>query len=946
MDEEVKALKSELALLKRQFSERVDTVESRLNSLLSPEAHQGHQPSDILILKDNSQPVKKPLRTEVKAAAKNKPEPSKPSFISLFFQAILASLFDWFSPASKIYQSYKARGMLGIFILTIAGIGLTLAGFGYLMQLLIDQLGAGSKSLLMCFAAILVMGLGIGLKLKTKFDEFSTAIVTLGILLSYSTVYFSGSVYGIIPTVIVLLLYLLIALICHVLALWLETKIVAGLGIIGIATMPILSNTIQIEPLYYLLSLAFVTASSLILAYKKSESWLANLTLAFCIIALEWTISSGAMNVSAWIVNVFYLLFFTYITVSLLKNVKPNPKTLIFLAALVGSILVLFSQVSELFSIQMSLAFAFNALVTTCISVIFYKIRHTLTHFIVLLATLWTVLAVISAISNAYWGIAWAIEGIMLLLIARRYQMPKVVNQAQILTATALLYSLSAIAMYFPLPALKTIDGWVLSLVIVIIIGTWQRLINSTVVFDKLTQHKVKPILQLLEVIWLSILLIGSLHVWVGNWTGAVVILLQIAWLFRAKQCKQVTIEIFTAALILVPLFYLYQGVLIADSYRFMMLPLFAKVAIISAFCQLWLWSAFYRKYMPNSTINNIAEAARVLFYLLIPICWVASTIRRFDENALTIIWLSPLIALFFAHKIKHHLLIKEAKILTVLASITFILIAGQLKLTYGLISLLGFIVFYGTAFYVDQKYVDQKSIYKGHVDKKGKNSPLSKFICSWGLISLGLSIPSMIGFHTDSLLIGLVIASMLWVSYLSLVNRSNYFKSNETFITVINAILIVLAWLLTIDNPMFICIPILFLLTTTYQKKTLFFNTQLGTLFGLNTDLFLHSIMTISYVTLFSSLAEYRLHLLIAPALAIHGALILFMKDRRVFTVKYSFGLILLGITKLALIDAENALLWQKVILFMGIGIFILAASFWYQKIITRVDTELMETP
>ena len=82
-----------------------------------------------------------------------------------------------------------------------------------------------------------------------------------------------------------------------------------------------------------------------------------------------------------------------------------------------------------------------------------------------------------------------------------------------------------------------------------------------------------------------------------------------------------------------------------------------------------------------------------------------------------------------------------------------------------------------------------------------------------------------------------------------------------------------------------------------------------------------------------------YRVELLIAPALAVHGAMILFLKDRRITTVKYSFVLILLGIVKLAMIDAANALLWQKVILFMGIGIFILLASFWYQKLANRVE-------
>ncbi len=67
---------------------------------------------------------------------------------------------------------------------------------------------------------------------------------------------------------------------------------------------------------------------------------------------------------------------------------------------------------------------------------------------------------------------------------------------------------------------------------------------------------------------------------------------------------------------------------------------------------------------------------------------------------------------------------------------------------------------------------------------------------------------------------------------------------------------------------------------------------------------------------------------------------MILFLKNRNTTTIKYSFLLISLGIMKLALIDAANALLWQKVLLFMGIGIFILFASFSYQKLMEKMST------
>ena len=941
MNEEVNALKSELALLKLQFSERVGAVENRLNSLLAQGRTQAaYQEQNINQVEEYSADVRQEQTPEAALsiattitsdeylASSNEWEaltPAEPSIITLFFQAILSSVFDWLSPVTKIYQSYKERGMLGIFMLTIVGIGLTLAGFGYLMQLLIDQLGAGSKSLLMGAAAIFVMGLGIGLKIKTRFAEFATAIVTLGILLSYSTVYFSGSVYSLLPTIAVFILYLAIALTCHAIALWLDTKVVAALGVVGIAIMPILSNTISIEPIYYLLSLAFVVCSSLILAYRHLGQWLAHLSLAFTIISLEWIIGFENVLISVWVVNLFYLLFFAYVISALLKEKAPINQTLVFLAALVGASVLVFFQATDIFTTQISFSFALNGIIAITASMFFYQVKRELTPFLILLSASWGVLAIVSAISDAYWGIAWAIEGILLLSIGRKYKISAAINQGQALTAIALLYSLSALAIYFPLPALTSVDGWLLSMMIVAIIATWQRLINNTEVFNELTQNKIKPFLQLLEAVCLSVLVIANANIWLGNWTGSIVIMVQLALLFRAKNCKQVTIEVFAVILILVPIFYAYKGVLMANSYRFMMLPLFAQLAVVSAFLQLWLWSAFYRKYQVDSPIKYFAESARILFYLLIPICWVGSVIRRFDEASLMLLWLSPLLALLFARKVKHPLLFKETKLLTGLASLFFAIIIGQLTLLNSIIALLGFSSFYAIAYLLNRK----------------DSAPIYQFICSCGLLSLGFALPNIIAFQTSNLLYGVIFSAIYWASAFNAINLSEHLKRNETFIIAVNLILVAASWSLVSSSVSYALVPAIFLISALYQKEQKFKQTRLGKALNLNGDLFFHSIAAMTYVTMFYALTEYRIDLLIAPALAMHGALILFLKDRRLTTVKYSFGLILLGIIKLAMIDAGSALLWQKVILFMGIGVFILVASFWYQKLVSAAEVQ-----
>jgi len=936
MNEEITALKSELALLKLQFSERVNAVESQLNTLLEKNSIPPNQENITHQLSNKAQVKEKQLaKTSSEYLVVQEQEqisvPTKPSFFIIIFQAMLTSIFDWLSPVIDIYQSYKVRGMLGVFTLTIVGIALTLAGFGYLMQLLIDQLGAGSKSLLMSLVAVSVIVLGISLKMKTRFAEFASAIVTLGILLAYSTVYFSGSVYGILPNIVILLLYLLIALTCHGLAIWLDTKVVAGLGIIGIATMPILSNTMHFEPFYYLLSLAFVIASSLLLAYRKDQPWLGNLSLAFTIVALEWIIGIESVAVSAWLVDIFYLLFFIYVVTSLFKKANFEPhnhkRTLLFSSALIGSTVLLFFQANNLFSAQMSLCFALNTFIATAVSIVFYRAQHKLTHFLVLISTLWAVLTVISTVSDAYWGIAWAVEGLLLLLLGRRYAMSSVINQGQVLSALALLYCYFALAPYFPLPALKSADGWLLSIVIIALVGFWQRILNNPASFDNLTHEKIKAVLQLLEVIWLAVLSIACANIWLGEWTGASVLLLQLVLLFRAKYCKQVTIEIFAALLMLVPLLYIYNGALMVDSYRFTELPLFAKLSVVSVFSQLWLWSAFYRKYQPNSRVKNLAESLRILFYLLLPICWLGSVIRRFDENSLLILWLSPLIALFLAQKIKHRLLSLESKILTGLTSLFFIAAIGELTLTHSILTLLGFSFFYLIAYVLNRK----------------APKPIYQFVCSWGILSLGAAIPIMVGTFTSSVFYGLSVASIYWSLAFNNMSQSEHLKSNELFITLGNLILVIFGWILIFCEPRYACLPIIFLLGTIYHKEASFKASRLALLLKSNTDLFLHSIMAITYVTLFVALNEFRLDLLIAPLLAVHGALLLFLKNRRVTTIKYSFLLIILGIVKLAMIDTVNALLWQKVVLFMGIGLFILAATFWYQKLVN--NTEVVST-
>ncbi|TKB46588.1 DUF2339 domain-containing protein [Thalassotalea mangrovi] len=933
MSNDILALKCELLLIREQLNQQLDGIEKRLDDL----TEKGHQnvvtetasPQQLSVQADtnpvntapgNNSAAEQSGQSTIQEADCSQPAPW--SFLATILRSLLSVLFDWFAPVRNIYRSYQQRGLLGIFILTVIGIGLTLSGFGYLMQLVIDQMGAGAKSLLMAGAAAGVIGIGIGLKLKTIHHEFASAIIALGVLLGYSTVYFSGSVYELIPQLAILILYLGVALLCHFLAYVFDTKIVAAMGIIGIATMPILSDSIHIDTDYYLASLIFVGCSSLILAYRIVGQWLAHLTLAFVVASIEWLIGPESLSISGWFISVFYLMFYAYTLLSLLKQKSSVQKNLIFLAAVFGSTILLFLQTTDISSWQVTTLFLINTLIALGTSVLLHKLYRSLAPFYILLTAAWAAFSIISLFSQAYWGIGWAAEGLLLLYLGQRYQLSATINQGQALTAIAMLFCGFALAPYFPLPALQTIDGWSISIVMLIALSGWRYLLGYSESFDPPTRQYVKPAVQLLEMVWLSILVISASHLLIGNWTGVIILLLQIGLLFRAKRISHSGIELFAAALILVSLSYAYQGALLAESFRFTHLPWFAKFAVISAFLQLWLWSAFYRKFQPNSRYRAFSEHARILFYMLIPVCWLGTAVRRLELDVLAVIWLSPLTALLISKYVKHDFLVKEVKVLIFLASLAVVLGIGIVDPILSVIALTGITGVYLLAWYFNNRYP----------------SNLYHFVVIIGIISMGLALPNLIGSVADSLLFGIISASLYWTVCLNLSQESGYLRTIKTLTQIINVLLLVCAWVLIDSNPLYATVPCLLVAGILYRRAERFETSDIGIRLHGNLTVPLNSIFAITYVLVLLAISGFRADLLIAPVMAVHGAAILFLKARTPQTIKFSFTLIFLGIAKLSLIDAANALLWQKVILFMGIGIFILVASFWYQKAIKTV--------
>lgn len=952
LNREIESLKKELADLKSQIDSKSAMLANKIEALEARANANPQQQAEF----DTVQPsYKRVASPQAKHETTNvKPKEKRPSFIEKAFSHVMAFLFEWFDPITAIYKNYQARGMLGIFLLTLSGVVLVLAGFAYLMQLVIDELGAGSKSALLGSSAVAVVVGGLYLKVKTKYAEYASAIVGLGLLLCFITIYFVGSVYSLLPALVTLGVYALIAFSCHYLALYLETKVVAAMGIVGITLIPLIADASTIAPGFYLLAVFLVSVSSLYLAYRYLGQWLSNLTFVFCFISLGWISSNANIEMAAWMINAFYVQFFCYLIFCLYQQggqtQKVTHRLMLCLAANFGASLLLLLQSEQFSFVELSFQFSLNAVISFLVAYALFRERHQYTYLAMVIGAAWLVLTIVALLSERYWGIAWAIEGLLLIYMSQRYGLAKLLHHGQALCAIAIGYCALAIYPYFPSPALLSTDGWLIVFVIAASISIWRRLIANA---DPTSNIKlVYPTLIFVEAAWLSTLALSCAYIWLGLWAGLSAIIVQLAILFRARQTSHAQLELLAAALILFPLAYTLNGANQVDAFSFSLLPLFAKLSLILAFTQLWLWSAFYRKFYPTSQFAGVSELARLAFYFLLPICWIGSAFRFLEDDIFIVLWLSPMLSLLLAYWVKSSLIAKQSKVLCVLLVILTLFklmlsegyISGLRNWLSDTISIVGLIILVATAFYLPQKDLQQNSACRFIQSTIVNFAAIVLAFFFAGSITHSFVLQDQIIF-VQLIPLLLITAYSLWA--LADSARFEVFARNSRFHQIVLSLITLCSWFLLANgsqsNWHFVLYPCLILVGVAYSLVTHASSREqnLSALHALtqtkNADLIAHSYAVVTYLLFFAHMSYLNFDLAIAPVLAAHGAAILFLKNRRVQTVRYSFALILIGIAKLALIDAAQVVLWQKVILFIGIGAFILFASFWYQKLVAK---------
>ncbi|MFT5924441.1 MAG: hypothetical protein ACI9LE_001440 [Paraglaciecola sp.] len=204
----------------------------------------------------------------------------------------------------------------------LIGIALLVRGFGYLAQLLVGELGTGSKSLLLFMIAIGVTIGGVYLANRQQYLEISSAIVSLGLLLNFVTAYVAGSFYQLLPGWMLLLSYLVIACTGFILANIFDTKIVSALAVIGGGAIPLISQLDQLGTTYYLIGLGFMVLASLYQASNKNWQWLGFVSVLVAYSCMEYLLLTRTIkHILGFFSRGIYCVFLLHICTLLNKQV-------------------------------------------------------------------------------------------------------------------------------------------------------------------------------------------------------------------------------------------------------------------------------------------------------------------------------------------------------------------------------------------------------------------------------------------------------------------------------------------------------------------------------------------------------------------------------------------------------------------------------------------------
>jgi hypothetical protein len=895
-----------------------------------------------------------------------------------YFSASLGPFTAIGDQLKAFYNHYQAKGLGPVFLMTVAGIITLTLGFAYLFQYSINNwLSETGKAILVFASANTILGGALLLrKRRSDMEDFSLALVGLGLILNYLSTYFIGPYFQLVPNGVCFILLLVISLTGFALSIKLASKVISLIVLMGGSAVPLILVSGSHAPLLYLPYLLLIGCCALLQSRLLRWPLLLESTallhiacieififhLGYPLLKLDWQSIAALLSIN----TIFYLYGFAGIYWLIKDQSLPDndpqtdhePQTgneegpgfsrriLAIPFALLAFVLLTFIQITFL----SGEIFLINSLVC-CIIGFSLKDQKSLRGLLLVFAGSFAGFAALFLISQDFLGLVLLLEGLLLLGLGVKEGYQSLRMEAYVLLALGLILNVSGLS-----DSLVSLDydlyrfeqyGFIL---LTLLLSTIALLIAS-VMIGKLfseeyssvpsdVEYKVRIITKELLSYSSAASCLFISNLFISDNTTHLLPLLSLLLLYLAARDKLKLTELLAWIMILPLLGQVSYGMMISGSVSFGEQPSYAQFARIELFLSLLLAYYWYRRYFADSPIIKLVYWLQLLCFILLPLIFLPKVLRDFESYFSLALWGSCFISLLSARLLSNRILIFEAKLLTLAAflitalSCIMELWQGFLALLIGALLMLTLIYRYSQMDKITQLVVRLpwrlSPFYFALVPAVAVQTLMQFWQGNWGIVAAVLCayfvllisrrpIPAALrsGFAIAYTLIFIsAVTPLLIHSQLdfSLTTQSLLYSLSEALV------LIILGKFIQAEGSA----------VRLYKARL--------SLSVLNSGW--HILLALSYL-----LWSYQFSTVIAAPLSailmvIHGSWLMFisLQVKQGKMIRLAGGLFVLTCAKVLLVDMASFEILQKVIAFMVIGAILLSVSFFYQKARNRL--------
>ncbi|MEL7533212.1 MAG: DUF2339 domain-containing protein [Bacteroidota bacterium] len=580
-----------------------------------------------------------------------------------------------------VYQHYREEGKLPVFFMTLGGILALLFGFGYLMQmgisLMLDHLSERAFLLIKLSLSFLV-STGIilwGRRLIGKgalYRDFGAAMLGLGIAINYLLLYFIGD-NALFPMLNNPIIGWTLALLNSALGVWLglqqEARIVAVISLLGGAFVPFYLHSTSFS-IFYLGYLWVLTFTAIWLSQKIK--WQPLQIGAFLVFAflVEWIWFQHPERFNLLTLSIgLHAFVYLFVSAAIREGNKWREDFeihhLFLLAASVSlGILNLFLLYQANDAIElMGWVFIGNAaLISVGLGLRYQQLSANLRWIAFIIIGGLVGLAIPSILDQSWMGLAWAFEGMLLVLLGHRFAHERLRVEGMLVLAIALMKMIFFLPPLFEYWGLQLWNiGFIQWLCLGIsILGLWGIYQKYTAKTDW-EQWFSKHLMDGLS-LWVALMmmLLSTWYLAIWGWLFAGIAIMGLLQIGNRRQLAFSEASGFAFMFFLLVPYFISVSITNSIAFHNQLLPAKLSIGLLGLIA--FSLQSIYEKSLKENIFWPLVRGLREAVWLILPAIWLKPIIRLYPEHlapALFISMIGPL-ALYTYLKSKPRLFVDK----------------------------------------------------------------------------------------------------------------------------------------------------------------------------------------------------------------------------------------------------------------------------------------------